>query len=43
MTTSKSATLPGTGRGGYATLGGRVLGSRYVRFAPIPLVTLAKE
>jgi hypothetical protein len=40
---SKSATLPGAGRGGYATLGGRVAMSRYVRVCPVPLVTFAND
>jgi hypothetical protein len=37
---SKSAMLPGTGRGGYATEGGRLWRSIYSRFGPIPFVII---
>ena len=35
-----SATLPGTGLGGYATLGGRGLLSIYTRLGPVPFVSV---
>ena len=40
MITSMSATLPGTGLGGYATLGGRGLLSIYTRLGPVPFVSV---
>ena len=33
--------LPGTGRGGYATLGSEACMSRYTRFGPRPIVVVA--
>lgn len=35
---SKSATLPGTGLGGYDTLGGVRCMSKYRRLGPLPMV-----